>query len=195
MEGIWRSNLEHIIVSHRDASLILGSWFFMSRMQKLHLSPVNSLLAKAVVCCLYESIPDRVCLPRRQDVAMLSRSWLCTGVRSVCLWLWRPFYLSSSSPWWASWRLTRYCCRWHVCTFFWQYLKTADYELKKLELCWICVQPCFRSAFSIWRTQTCCSLVGFWWPSLWRNGTFTSASLSEFCCSWVSVRLCKAELF
>lgn len=74
-------------------------------------------------------------------------------------------------------------------------LKTADYELKKIELCWICVQPCFRSALSIWRTLTCCSLVGFWWPSRWRNGTFTSASLSEFCCSWVSVRLCKTELF
>lgn len=49
-----------------------------------------------------------VCVYRKQDVAMLSSSWLCTGVQSVCLWLWLPYCQSSSSRWWASWRLERY---------------------------------------------------------------------------------------
>lgn len=48
---------------------------------------------------------------RKQNVAMLLRSWLCTGVQSASPWLWRPCYLSSSSQWWTSWRLKRYCPR------------------------------------------------------------------------------------
>lgn len=55
----------------------------------------------------------------------------------------------------------------------------------------MCVRSCSRSALSIWKTLTCCSLVDSWWPSQWRTGTFINASLSESSWWLVSVHHCK----
>lgn len=66
-----------------------------------------------------------------------------------------------------------------------------DFVEKPYLLQQMCARSYCRSALSIWKTLTCCSLVDSWWPSQWRPGTFINASLSESCCWLVSVHHCK----
>lgn len=155
----------------------------------LHLSPGNSL---SLVCCLYESTPDCVCVPRRRAVVIMAL-YSCTECMSLAVTSLLPVVLF---PMMGIMKAEEVLVPVGGCTFFFGETKHTGAEncrllSKETWTVWICVRSCFRSALSIWRTQTCCSLVECWWPSRWRNGTFTSASLSEFCVHWylsVSVR-------
>lgn len=125
MEKVISSNMKYLVFVlfvvecrlKKDFQIVAFSLYFRSRLYFTYKMTKCWIVNKIFVTLHW---PEHVrvfflCVHRKRNVVMLSSSWLCSGVQSVCLWLWLPFCQSSSSLWWASWRLIRYCPYLHFC--------------------------------------------------------------------------------